>query len=121
MEKLKISIETLPNGYALDVDKEMYMYHSLEGLIEGFMFHVGLREPAYSNSEFIKDFLATAIAWKTGDNDIVRQVISLTNENERLTSALKSSKKEVKRLRDRIRGKVGNVGAEVDDDDDDNE
>lgn len=101
-ELLNIKIQTIPNGYTLDVDNQKYMYHSLEGLIEGFMFHAGLGEKPYCNKEFIKDFLATAIAWKTGDGDLVKKNIDLVDENKRLSSTIQTSKKTIKHLKERI-------------------
>lgn len=122
-ELLNIKTETLPNGYALDVDNQKYMYHSLEGLIEGFMFHAGLGEKPYCNKEFIKDFLATAIAWKTGDGDLVKKNIELTNENKRLSSTIQTNKKTIKRLKERIKsiGNDGNESLNEEDDEDDEE
>ena len=111
-ELLNIKTETLPNGYALDVDNQKYMYHSIEGLIEGFMFHAGLGEKPYCNKEFIKDFLATAIAWKTGDGDLVKKNIELMNENKRLSSTIQTNKKTIKRLKERIKS-IGNDGNET--------
>jgi hypothetical protein len=120
-ELLNIKIQTIPNGYALDVDNQKYMYHSLEGLIEGFMFHAGLGEKPYCNKEFIKDFLATAIAWKTGDGDLVRKNIDLVDENKRLLSTIQTSKKTIKRLKERIKSidKNGNESLNEEDNEDD--
>lgn len=122
-ELLNIKIQTLPNGYALDVENEKYMYHSLEGLIEGFMFHVCLGEKPYCNKEFIKDFLATAIAWKTGDGDLAKKNIELVDENKRLLSTIQTSKKTIKRLKERIKslGKDSNESLNEEDDEDDEE
>jgi len=122
-ELLNIKIQPLPNGYALDVDNQKYMYHSLEGLIEGFMFHAGLGEKPYCNKEFIKDFLATAIAWKTGDGDLVRKNIDLVDENKRLLSTIQTSKKTIKRLKERIKSidKNGNELLNEEDNEDDEE
>lgn len=122
-ELLNIKIQTPPNGYALDVDNQKYMYHSLEGLIEGFMFHVGLGEKPYCNKEFIKDFLATAIAWKTGDGDLVKKNIELVDENKRLAHAIEANKKTIKHLKERIKsiGKDSNESLNEDDDEEDEE
>ena len=122
-ELLNIKIQTLPNGYALDVDNQKYMYHSLEGLIEGFMFHAGLGEKPYCNKEFIKDFLATAIAWKTGDGDLAKKNIEIMNENKRLSSMIQTNKKTIKRLKERIQSidKSGNELLNEEDDEDDEE
>lgn len=122
-ELLNINTQTIPNGYALDVDNQKYMYHSLDGLIEGFMFHVGLREKPYCNKEFIKDFLATAIAWKTGDGDLVKKNIELMNENKRLSSTIQTNKKTIKRLKERIKSicNDGNESLNEEDDEDEEE
>ena len=122
-ELLNINTQTIPNGYALDVDNQKYMYHSLEGFIEGFMFHVGLGEKSYCNKEFIKDFLATAIAWKTGDGDLAKKNIELVDENKRLLSMIQTSKKTIKRLKERIKSidKNGNESLNDEDDEDDEE
>lgn len=101
-ELLNIKIQTIPNGYALDVENHKYMYYSLEGLIEGFLFHVGLKESLYCNKEFMKDFIATAIAWKTGDGDMVKKNIELSDENKRLSSLIQTNKKAIKQLKERI-------------------
>ena len=118
-----ISLLKLPNGYALDVENEKYMYHSLEGLIEGFMFHVCLGEKPYCDKEFIKDFLATAVAWKTGDGDLVKKNIELVDENKRLAHAVQTNKKTIKRLKERIKslGKDSNESLNDEDDEDDEE
>jgi hypothetical protein len=122
-ELLNIKIQPLPNGYALDVEKGKYMYHSLEGLTEGFMLHVGLEEASYCNKEFMKDFIATAVAWKTGDGDLVKKNIELVDENERLAHAIQTSKKTIKRLKERIKslGKDSNESLNDEDDEDDEE
>lgn len=115
-ELLNIKIQTLPNGYALDVNKEQYMYHSIEGLIEGFMLHVGLEETAYCEKKFIKDFLATAVAWKTGDIDIVKKYLDLAEKNERLSSVVQNNRATIKNLKERVKNFKN--GENVDDNDD---
>ncbi len=120
-EKVNIKIETLPNGYALDVEKHKYMYYSLEGLIEGFLLHVGLEESTYCDKEFMKNFLATAIAWKTGDGDLVKKNIELVDENKRLTHAIQTNKKTIKCLKERIKSIDKNGNESLNDEDDEND
>ena len=122
-ELLNIKIQTLPNGYALDVEKQKYMYYSLDGLLEGFLYHAGLGEKPYCNKEFIKDFLATAVAWKTGDGDLAKKNIELADENKRLAYTIQTSKKTIKRLKERIKslGKDSNESLNEEDDEDEEE
>ena len=41
---LKIKVETLPNGYSLEVNDESYMYFNEVDLLAGIMSHVGLHQ-----------------------------------------------------------------------------
>ena len=87
------------------------------------MLHVGLEESSYCNKEFMNDFLATAIAWKTGDGDLVKKNIELMNENKRLSSTIQTNKKTIKHLKERIKSidKNGNESLNDEDDEDDEE
>ena len=38
----QITVETLPNGYSLEIEGEQFMYHSVERLIKGIAVHLGL-------------------------------------------------------------------------------
>ena len=56
-----ITVETLPNGYALKFDgakqPDGYFYFSPEKLLEGFMLHVGLHITEELDIETMKDFI----------------------------------------------------------------
>ena len=43
-DSMQIKVQTLPNGYSLDVNGVGFMYHSVVDLLAGFMEHVGLGE-----------------------------------------------------------------------------
>ena len=43
-EKTKLALETVPNGYALRVDEQEFMYFNKVDLLAGFIAHVGMEE-----------------------------------------------------------------------------
>ena len=52
-----VSVRTIPNGYALDVDTTGYMYYTLAELVEGFFVHVGLGVVDYCDEETMRDLI----------------------------------------------------------------
>lgn len=51
-QRIAIKVETLPNGYAVDLEKEGFMYFNVEDLLEGLFVHVGMnREGAMAKRE----------------------------------------------------------------------
>ena len=62
-KKMKITLTTVPNGYALDVDGVGYMYYNTTSLIEGIIYHIGLHQPKWADDETIKALLTVAAQW----------------------------------------------------------
>ena len=102
-ELLNIKIQPLPNGYALTVDSNEYMYFSLEKLLDGFMYHVGLGELGFVNMDDIKTFLDAAVVYRADDGQITKKMTKLTNENERLQSMFENQKKTIASLRNLLK------------------
>lgn len=66
MEKRKnISVETIPNGYALTVDGRMYMAFDVEQLLAAVFSHVGCGIEKFLNQELSKNLLEVAATWPT--------------------------------------------------------
>ena len=58
--KLDIRLRTVSNGYALEVNKEGFMYFNAQSLLEGFCIHVGIeRLEAMTKGEVRKMLKAT--------------------------------------------------------------
>lgn len=93
-----ISLLKLPNGYALDVEKEKYMYHSLKDLLEGFMYHVGLNEKGYIDRETIEEFLTASIVYRSDNGSTVKKMLKILKENESLRSMCDAMRKRIKTL-----------------------
>lgn len=133
-ELLNIKIQTLPNGYALTVGNEEYMYFTLEKLAEGFLYHVCLGELGAASNEDIKTFLDAAVVYRADDGKIAKKMVILEEENKRLSFACENQKKIIARQKSalrkareelekkRIKGeKTLNVDFEEDEDEDDDE
>jgi hypothetical protein len=133
-ELLNIKIQTLPNGYALTVGSEEYMYFTLEKLAQGFLYHVCLGELGAASNEDIKTFLDAAVVYRADNGKIAKRMVILEDENKRLSftcdnqkkviakqkSALKKAREELEKKR--IRGeKTLNVDFGEDEDEDDDE
>ena len=61
----RISVQTLPNGYALSIEghRHEYMYFTPEKLLEGVMVHIGLKMTEELNTDTIKNFIDSALEW----------------------------------------------------------
>lgn len=63
-EKTKLALETVPNGYALRVDEQEFMYFNKVDLLAGFLAHVGMEE---TNSMDKGTVLSTLFAAMMGE------------------------------------------------------
>jgi len=102
-ELLNIKIQTLPNGYALTVGNNEYMYFTLEKLLEGFLYHIGLGELGIVNIDDIKMLVESAVVYRADDGQITKKMTKLANENERLQSMFENQKKTIASLRNLLK------------------
>ena len=51
---ITIQVNTLPNGYSLDLEKENFMYYSPMALLEGLFVHVEMNREGAMTKEEIK-------------------------------------------------------------------
>ena len=63
-EKTKLALETVPNGYALRVDEQEFMYFNKIDLLAGFLAHVGMEETSSMDKGTV---LSTLFAAMMGD------------------------------------------------------
>ena len=75
----KIKVSTLPNGYALTMEDQEYMYFNEIDLLAGFMGHVGMREVDYADRGTILSSLMSAMLGETFTNAVatLKQRVSL--------------------------------------------
>lgn len=84
---LKITVNTVPNGYSLIVDKKHYLYFTVGELIAGFIYHVGLGEPNFSKKEFIAAIVEAAADWKSGGDFVKKEAEKVITVESRLSES----------------------------------
>jgi hypothetical protein len=100
-QSTEISVQTLPNGYSLDVDGKGFMYYTVQDLLEGFFMHVGLRKTDYLDREVITNLMTACATWpKEGDAiqeaaRLTAQVETLQERGNRNTSTINQLKKQL--------------------------
>ena len=85
----KINLSTLPNGYALTVDDQEYMYFNEIDLMAGFMGHVGMRDVDYADRGTILSSLMSAMLGDTFTEAVttLKQRVSLLSGKYETTMA----------------------------------
>lgn len=85
----KIKVSTLPNGYALTVDDQEYMYFNEIDLMAGFMGHVGMREVDFADRGTILSSLMSAMLGDTFTDAVatLKQRVSLLSGKYETTMA----------------------------------
>lgn len=71
-----IRIETVPNGYTMDVDGNGFMYYTLAELIEGVFTHIGLGIVDYCDEKTMRDLMTACALWPN-EGDAIKAVAGL--------------------------------------------
>ena len=79
----KVSVQTLPNGYSLDVDGKGYMYFTLQELVEGIFVHVGLHKLDWLERDTITALMTACATWPK-EGDAIQEAARLTAQVEAL-------------------------------------
>ena len=58
-----VLLTTVPNGYALTVDKKEYMAFDVEGMLAQVFTHIALHENDYLDANYVKSLFEVAGAW----------------------------------------------------------
>lgn len=80
---IKVSVQTLPNGYSLDVDGKGYMYFTIQELVEGIFVHVGLHKLDWLERDTITDLMTACATWPK-EGDAIHEAARLTAQVEDL-------------------------------------
>ena len=80
---IKVSVQTLPNGYSLDVDGKGYMYFTLQELVEGIFVHVGLHKLDWLDRDTITNLMTACATWPN-EGDAIQEAARLTAQVEDL-------------------------------------
>lgn len=94
----KIEITTINNGYSLNIEGNRYLYYSLNELLDGFIFHVGLNELDAVDNETRQSIIDAALKWQDNES-LVKELLTLKTKHEIVTRQVKNLKKELERFR----------------------
>lgn len=104
-KQLTIKLITVPNGYTLDMTmdgiSQGYMYFTLNELLEGFMYHVGLKEIGVINKDEINIFLTAITKWQDNKQLIVEKIqneAEIAQLKERVCQLSEQGKEKTERL-----------------------
>ena len=79
----KVSVQTLPNGYSLDVDGKGYMYFTLQELLDGIFVHVGLHKLDWLDRDTITGLMTACATWPK-EGDAIQEAARMTAQIESL-------------------------------------
>lgn len=85
---LKISVQTLPNGYSLSVNKEEYMYFNVIELVAGFLAHVGLCDTKEMERGDIITMLFQTMVGKAWGETVDNMTLKMTSLEKRTGEAM---------------------------------
>lgn len=106
----QVSVETLPNGYAITIDRNEYMCFTVEQLVGEVFVRLALGELDYMNKDTITAVLETAARWKDVREAMMANAELIAtarraqiNENVALRGQVKSNEKAEKLQRENER------------------
>ena len=89
--KIKIKVQTVPNGYTLDIHKDEtdfgYLYFTLPKLLEGFIYHIGLEEMRAATKEKIHDVIEASLTWRDKRENILN-ILQMNAEVQAMKESL---------------------------------
>ena len=91
-----VKVQTLNNGYSLDVDGNGYMYFDVVELAKGLILHAGLGRTS-PTTKFGRDSLLRAIGKGSAEKKLQKEINELQKKVESLTNKLYAKQKEQER------------------------
>jgi hypothetical protein len=97
----KVSVQTVPNGYLLNVEGNGYMYFTLQELLEGFFVHAGLNKLNWLDRDTITDLLTACATWPK-EGEAIQEAARLTAQVEILQQSRTKNASTIAELRSQI-------------------
>jgi DNA-binding transcriptional MerR regulator len=94
-KRTALLVRTMSNGYSVDLEREGYMFYTLQDLMEGLFVHVGMNRLGVMTKEEIKEMVKA-----TKDGSIVKKLQAEVNE---LKDIIAEQKKEIREQKKEIR------------------
>ena len=107
-ELIDINIHKLPNGYALTVGTQEYMYYNPMDLLAGFMVHVGLQQTEYMEKGNILTMLFQLLVGEQWEDNVNAMYGKINDMDSRLTGTLNRLEKTAK-IGDKLEPRVNEI------------
>ena len=91
--EVTVKVETLKNGYSLEVDGKGYLYFDVVELAKGLILHAGLGRKS-PTTKFGRDALLKAIGNGSAEKKMQQEINRLQNQVDQLINKLHGYKKE---------------------------
>ena len=93
--RIPLLVRTVVNGYSVDLEREGYMFYSVQDLLEGLFVHVGLNRLEAMEKKDIK-----AMVEATKDGSLVKRLQAEVNE---LKATIDEQRKEIRSLKRKMK------------------
>jgi hypothetical protein len=112
-EKLiKINVHNLPNGYALTVGSQEYMYYNPMDLLAGFMVHVGLQQTEYMEKGNILTMLFQLLVGEQWEDNVNAMYSRINDMDSRVTNTLRRLEIAAK-LGDKLEPRINEIDSTI--------
>ena len=110
-----VLLTTVPNGYALTVDKKEYMAFDVEGMLAQVFTHIALHENDYMDANYVKSLFEVAGAWpdhKDAYNAVAEQM-AIVKEQQKTINHLYKRLSDIGKEKDDIEKKLAEALEQV--------
>lgn len=80
MKRRKIYVQTVPNGYSVEIDGKGYLYNDEEMLLAGCLYHIMAKDKEEIDPEFARNIMEAAAAWPTVGGAIKANALLITEK-----------------------------------------
>ena len=110
-----VLLTTLPNGYALTVDKKEYMAFDVENMLAQVFTHIALHENDYMEANYVKSLFEVAGAWpdhKDAYNAVAEQM-AIVKEQQKTINHLYKRLSDIGKEKDDVESKLADALEQV--------
>lgn len=101
MERRKISVTTIPNGYSVEIDGKGYLYFDMETLLAGCLYHILTKNREVVDTDFAMNIMEAAATWPKV-SDAIKANATLMKEKKKAISDRKKCYDQNRILTDKI-------------------
>ena len=110
-----VLLTTVPNGYALTVDKKEYMAFDVENMLAQVFTHIALHENDYLEANYVKSLFEVAGAWpdhKDAYNAVAEQM-AIVKEQQKTINHLYKRLSDIGKEKDDVESKLADALEQV--------